>query len=168
MRLHQPLSAAIPISGSTPLPCTGALTADILITGCSAGGSVCGGIHNCCTGAASVPNVVSNRCLSHPMVTGSAVGLRILHPAVPIFIIAPLRHQLMLISILVGVVFLSLLLLYPLFSRADPMGARSGKHPFDESRRNKQQVWCLHLHLCILSFWYEHHAPVVFIAEKGS
>ena len=125
MRLHQPLSAAIPISGSTPLPCTGALTADILITGCSAGGSVCGGIHNCCTGAASVPNVVSSRCFIHPMVTGSdmstAVGLRILHPVVSISIIAPVRCQLRLISIPVGMVFLSSRLFSPLFPRGNPM-----------------------------------------------
>ena len=103
VRLHQPLSAASTICVNTFLFCAATAPAGVLTTGCGAGGSTCGVIHNCWTGAASVPNVVSSRCFSHPMVTGSvvstAVGLSMLHSGDPICTILALRHHSTHISI---------------------------------------------------------------------
>ena len=96
IRLHQPLSVTSPISMNTSLFRAATTPAGVLTTGCGDGGSTCGGIHNYWTGAASVPNVVSIRYLSHLMVTGSivstAVGLNMLHPGVTDCTIPALRH----------------------------------------------------------------------------
>ena len=70
MLLHQLLSAESPISENTSFVLTAIAPAGVLTTSYGDGGSVCGGIHICWTGATSIPNVIYIRCLSHLMVTG--------------------------------------------------------------------------------------------------